>query len=136
MSNSHLAVIACERPNTVHALTGALRALAVRPFTAGTYGEVKRLVSELHPPVVFTGTALPGGTWMDVVRIARSAPEPVNVIVIGEIEDMQLYISALGQGAVDFVLPPFEANGLKFVVNSAVRDAALPRQAKALAREV
>jgi response regulator of citrate/malate metabolism len=36
------------------------------------------------------------------------ASSPVDVIVVGAKKDIGLYLSALEEGAFDFVLPPFE----------------------------
>jgi len=55
------------------------------------------------PPLVFTDTTLPDGTWVEVLHLATRAPKPVNVVVIARIADVRLYIEAMNTGAFDFV---------------------------------
>jgi len=61
--------------------------------------------------------------------MAEKFDSPVNVIVVSATEDALLYMSALERGAFDFVLPPFERQGLDFVVRSGGEDARHGRHA-------
>jgi len=132
MENPLFALLIHDRPHPFEALKEALKALAVRTFSVRTCEELDRLISQTQPHLIFSDTSFTDGTWMDVVRSAEEAPVPVNVILVGANDNMKLYVSALERGAFDFILPPFERQGLEFVVTSAARDASRRRQFQAL----
>jgi DNA-binding NtrC family response regulator len=116
------AVLVYDQPQPLESLKRVLRDLSVETCSVRTCEEAGRLVTQTQPQLVFTDTSLPDGSWADVVRIAKMASSPVDVIVVGGKEDIGLYLSALEGGAFDFVLPPFEHEALEFVIDSARQD--------------
>src|SRR5947199_1988826 len=55
---------------------------------AKTCGEAAHYLQKPNPPhLVFTDTAMPDGTWQDVLKLAAKAPKPVNVIVVARSEE-------------------------------------------------
>jgi len=133
MENTLFALLLHNRPHPLELLQHALNPLPVQTASVRTCAELKRLIPKALPYIIFCDTILPDGTWEDVVKLADRAPAPVNVIVVGANDDMKLYVSVLEGGAFDFIVPPFEAQSLEFVVTSAARNASLRRKTQAFA---
>ena len=76
------------------------------------------------PAAVFSATALDDGTWADVVFWAARASNPVPVIVVSRNENIKLHISALENGAADFIVPPFGAPEIAHVMRCASKSEA------------
>src|SRR5437667_11389238 len=73
---------------------------------AKTCGEAAHYLQKPNPPhLVFTDTAMPDGTWQDVLKLAEKAPKPVNVIVVARDADLKLYLEARERGAFDLIAP-------------------------------
>ena len=51
---------------------------------------------------------------------ARRMPSPVPVVVVSRYVDVDLYLDALEKGAWDYIVPPFRAADLAYVVNGAI----------------
>jgi CheY-like chemotaxis protein len=71
------------------------------------------------PQLVFSGVALPDGTWAEVLRLAASGKD-VPVILVSRLPDVQLYLDALESGVTDFISPPFVSAEIAHVVKCAV----------------
>jgi two-component system response regulator PilR (NtrC family) len=85
--------------------------------------------------LVFTDLDLPDGNWPDIVRLAKGAAEPVNVIVVSRLVDIPLYIRAIEQGAFDYITPPFEPADLAYIIRCAASNVLLRREIEARARK-
>ncbi|PYV32349.1 MAG: hypothetical protein DMG22_13650 [Acidobacteria bacterium] len=72
---------------------------------------------EDEEPLVFTDVTTPAGTWAEVLHAFEQAHIPV--IVVSRTVDLNLYIDALEQGASDFIVPPFIASDLSYIVHNA-----------------
>ena len=72
------------------------------------------------PSVVITDVSLPDGTWLDVLKAARSASPVKPVIVVSRVANIRLYLDVLEGGAHDFVVPPFSAFDMAYIITAAV----------------
>ncbi|HLY63825.1 MAG TPA: response regulator [Terriglobia bacterium] len=133
MKSHCFALLVHDRPDPLDLLKMALKELSIETYSVRNCEEAKRLIPQTQPQLVFTDTALPDGSWRDVIELAEKIGLPVNVIVVGTIEDVKFYLTALERGAFDFVLPPFELDALDFIVQSASQNTRIRRQAQALA---
>jgi two-component system, NtrC family, response regulator AtoC len=133
MENRFVALLVYDRAYPLEALNAALKELSVGTYSVRTCEEARRLILQTQPDLIFTDTCLPDGSWADIVDLPARFGSAINVIVVSATEDVQLYISALQRGAFDFVLPPFERQGLEFVVRSGGEDARHRRKVRALA---
>jgi len=124
--NSRLSVAVVHNHEGVFsALKTALEQQGIRVYEPRDCDELLRLFKEPgHPRLVFTDTALPDGTWKNVLALAASAREPVRVIVVAPFVDLKLYLEALESGAFDFIVPPFLASDLVHVVRCATSKSA------------
>jgi two-component system nitrogen regulation response regulator GlnG len=112
-------VVSNEDDNCFQELKGVLKKQRIEIYSAESCEEVARLLDQTHPELVFTAKFLDDGTWRDVVRLAESVAVPTNVILVGQNDDVRLYISAMDYGAFDFILPPFEEDAIAHVVRVA-----------------
>lgn len=83
------------------------------------------------PHLVFTQPKLPDGTWADIVSLAIKASKPVNVIVVGRLANVGLYLQTITRGAFDFIVPPLTGYELTHVVRCAIENVLSRREAQA-----
>jgi DNA-binding NtrC family response regulator len=131
MKAPSFALLVHDRADPLELLKSALKELSIDTYSVRSCEEARRLLPQTQPQLVFTDTTLPDGSWTDVIELAENAGSPVNVIVVGMIKDVKLYLTALDRGAFDFLLPPFKGDALDFVVQSAAQNTRLRRQAQA-----
>jgi len=94
--------------------------------------EALPLLTGPNPPhLVFTQPKLPDGIWADVVSLALKAAKPVNVIVVGRLANVGLYLQTITGGAFDFIVPPLTGYELTHVVRCAVENTLSRRDAQA-----
>lgn len=70
--------------------------------------------------VILTDVRLPDGDWKQVLQMARQSAARAEVIVVSKVADVPLYLDALEAGAFDFVVPPFRAVEIGFVIVNAM----------------
>lgn len=117
-SKVHAILISRPKSDIFGKLKQVLEHQGVVTTAAASYEEARaQFKSDAHLPVVFTDTVTPRGTWADVVE--ASAEEHVPVIVVSRLVDLNLYIDVLEKGAADFVVPPFQAADLDYIVHCA-----------------
>lgn len=100
---------------------------------ADSRAQANRMLGGLNPaPLIFTDTQPPDGTWADILAEAERAAQPVNVIVVARVVDTRFYLEAIETGAFDFLVPPFIASHLAYVVRSALDNVVTRRKARLL----
>lgn len=108
-----------ERP--VAELKLVLELQGIATIQAQSCAEVKDALTSLDPPdLVFTDAVLTDGTWADVQSLAE--PLAVPVIVVSRFVDLPFYLEVLESGASDYIVPPFHADDVAYVVRSALLD--------------
>jgi len=126
------ALFVYQQPEPMRSLQAVLERQAVVAARARSCQEARQILNKKNPPhVIFTDTALPDGSWADVLRLAAQAPQFSNVIVVARLLDTRLYIEAIEAGAFDFLAPPFVAADLAHIVHCAVDSALTRRSAEA-----
>lgn len=119
MAQQIKALLVSSSANDLMALKHILQQL-VKVTEAGSCAEARRYLSAPDPPhLVFTDTALADGTWLEVLKLAREAAKPVNVIVIARQAEVGLYIEAMETGAFDFITFNSSVPDLAHVVRNA-----------------
>ena len=86
---------------------------------------VAALVRE-RPHLVVSDLRLPDGSGLDVVRAARSMPEPPSVIVVTGYPSAETRQAALAAGATAFLAKPFAAAGLLAAIRASLSDGVGP----------
>lgn len=69
---------------------------------------------------VFVEEGLPDGTWKDVHTAASRTSDPMPVIVVSPVVDINEYIDTMESGASDYVVPPFLGTDIAHVLMAAV----------------
>ena len=125
MESGPAALLVSRDEETLLALKRSLEKLGMQIHVAQSCRQARTLLGQPNPPeLVFSDPTLSDGTWADIVSSAAQASNPVPVIVVSKAVDYKLYIDALGGGAADFIMPPFMALDVAFVVRK-VRQKAL-----------
>jgi len=131
MSGKVTALLVFHRTKPFNEIKAALGKIAVPTERAQTLAEAKLALSDANPPLLaFMESDLPDGKWSDIITLCEKASSRVNVIVVGQTIDANLYASAIEVGAFDYIAPPFEGVDLAHVVRCAA-DNALARREKA-----
>ncbi|MGH9353462.1 MAG: hypothetical protein ACRD2G_15090 [Terriglobia bacterium] len=126
------ALMVHDEEETFRDLKRRVSVLGIPSLQLRTFVEIKYFLKRLHhPALIFTATALPDGTWADVVEAAKNAAPPCPVIVVSRFVDLSLYLEALQKGAADFIVTPFTTAELESIIRSATtRLAESPDQAR------
>jgi len=115
-------------------IKAALGKIAIPTERAQTLAEAKLALSDANPPLLaFIESELPDGKWSEIVSFSEKTSRRVNVIVVGQTINANLYASAVEVGAFDYIAPPFERVDLAHVVRCAA-DNALARRETAATR--
>ena len=117
--------------NCIQELKGVLKKQQIDIYSAESCEEVARLLDQTHPELIFTAKLLRDGTWRNVIHLSESLSVPTNVIVVGDYQDISLYLSAMDYGAFDFILPPFEEDAIAHVVRAASESLRRRRESQA-----
>ena len=101
----------------------AMEGQSVRVCCAQSCQESLPLLTGPNPPhLIFTQPKLPDGIWADVVSLARKALKPVNVIIVGRLANVGLYLQTVTGGAFDFIVPPLTGFELTHVLRCAIEN--------------
>jgi DNA-binding NtrC family response regulator len=94
--------------HVVHIAETAERALAV--------------VGELSPDVILTDVRMPGMDGLELLRLIRERAPSIDVIVMSAFDDMPTVVSAMRQGAAEFVAKPLDLHDLRRVLGRVLDD--------------
>ncbi len=120
MQEKITALMLHERFRIPYTLRAALANRSIKVFRARSCAEAAGLFWEKNPPhLVFTEMGLRDGNWADVVRLAGMATQPVNVIVISPLADIEFRLEAMECGAFDCLGPPFALAHLSQIIEAA-----------------
>lgn len=112
-----------ETGGSLDALKLALEAQSVKVCSLQSFQEALPLLTGPNPPhLIFTRPELPDGIWADVVSLAHKAAKPVNVIVVGRLANMGLYLQTINGGAFDFIVAPLTGYQLTHVLRCAIEN--------------
>jgi ActR/RegA family two-component response regulator len=126
------ALLLHEQGDARDALKLALEAQSVKVCSGQSCQEALTLLTGPKPPhLVFAQPKLPDGMWADVVSLALKATKPVNVIVVGRLANVGLYLQTITGGAFDFIVPPLTGYELTHVVRCAIENVLSRREAQA-----
>jgi two-component system chemotaxis response regulator CheY len=78
--------------------------------------EAVRLTSELQPDIVTLDITMPNLDGISCLRDIKAARENVIVLMISALGQKEKVMECLRQGAVDFIVKPFDAERVKSVI--------------------
>src|SRR3954453_8584344 len=74
---------------------------------AGSLQQARAQLRKDEYNVILTEAALPDGSWLDALHLARECPQDLQVIVTDAHADARLWAEALNVGAYDLIAQPF-----------------------------
>lgn len=89
----------------------------------------------MHPDIVLLDYKLPDMTGMDILHSITANETEMRVIMITAYASLETAVTAIKEGAFDFLAKPFTPIELKKVVDKATHHLLLARQVKQLAEE-
>jgi two-component system response regulator PilR (NtrC family) len=96
-----------RRPEDGRRLSGMLHDLPLDVVQAGTLQQARTKLQQEEYDVILTEAELPDGGWLNVLHLAREAPQAVEVIVTDPQADTRLWSQVLNLGAYDLLAQPF-----------------------------
>jgi len=84
-----------------------------------TLAKARELLQSDHYDVILTEAALPDGTWLDVLRLTRTNPRELEVIVTDPQADARFWAEALNLGAYDLLTQPFYEPEVRRILSNA-----------------
>src|SRR5579872_5815969 len=123
MDTPLLALLIYEHPERFESLNATLRDLSLETYGARTWEACKELIRQYQPVLVFVELSIWNKAHDEMVKMARLADQPFNVIVIGSLPDIEQYVATMEQGAFNFLAPPFSHDTLTLAVHTAAADA-------------
>lgn len=94
-------------PEDAQCLSQMLYALPLALDHVGTVRQARAKLRQKDYSVVLTESALPDGTWLDVLQETRESPQEAEVIVTDPQADARFWSEALNLGAYDLLAQPF-----------------------------
>lgn len=112
-----------------------LKRLGFSVSTADRGDKALDAVKKIFPAIVLLDLKMPGMDGMEVLDRIRKIDEAILVVVITGYATVETAITAMKQGAYDFIPKPFEPDQLRIVVNRAAEKVRLTREARKLEEE-
>ena len=75
-------------------------------------------------PIIITDLKLPGPSGLDILRAAKELDESVAVLIMTAFGSVDEAVTAMKEGALDFIQKPFELPHLLLLVKRALEDQA------------
>ncbi|MBI5884112.1 MAG: sigma 54-interacting transcriptional regulator, partial [Elusimicrobia bacterium] len=108
-------------------LSEDLTAAGYKTLTADDVPSAVALINKESPDIVLTDLRLGpgGGTGLEVLRAARQADPGMPVILMTAYADLASAVSALREGAADYISKPLQLAGLKITLQRVLETAVL-----------
>jgi len=103
--------------------------------TAGTGEEALQKISTRKPDILLLDYKLPGMSGLDVLEKVISGGSEMAVVMITAYASLETAVTAVRQGAFDFLAKPFNPGELKSAIKKAAQHLILARHVKKLAEE-
>jgi DNA-binding NtrC family response regulator len=122
MTDQLCAFLIYEHTEPFKELEGILKNLSVETWSINTCDSAERLFAQHEPSLVFVEISVWERESERLAELAKKATLVLNVIVVGALTDINLYVSSIKRGAFSFIAPPFAHDGLNILVHSAAMD--------------
>ena len=94
-------------PEDARQISQMLQRLPLAVDFAETLQQARAQLRKDEYDVLLTEAALPDGSWLDALHLAREYPHDLQVIVTDPHADARLWAEALNLGAYDLIAQPF-----------------------------
>jgi DNA-binding NtrC family response regulator len=133
MTDPLFALVIHDHDEALKELEGILKDLSVESWRITNCDSAESLIAQYKPSMIFIGLPVWERSHQQLVDLCRKADLALNIIVVGTMPDIELYVAAIERGAFSFIAPPFTHDGLNIIVHSAAIDARERRDAMARA---
>ncbi len=116
MRDGAFALLIHDNTEPLEPLKAALQDMASDTFNVHSPDLVKVLRAGAQPQVILVDTGLPEEAWAGVFTLMESGDVPLNVIVMGTRNNLERYLTAMGRGSFNLVVPPFVLESLGYVI--------------------
>src|SRR3990167_5324332 len=117
-------------------LSKALEKKGYHIFQAREGNEVIRFIEKENIDVAILDIRMPGLTGLQVLEKIKSIPNPPETIVVTAQDSMENAVTAMKQGAFDYLTKPFDLEEVCLVVDRAVEKRELRSELKELKKNV
>jgi DNA-binding NtrC family response regulator len=128
MNSQERVLIVDDEPDMVENVARILRHVGYRCLRVTEAERALALLESERPDLLITDLRMPGIDGMDLLHAARGLDPPVPVIVITAFATVESAVTAIKQGAFDFLPKTFSVDQLVVVVERALRQRALQRE--------
>lgn len=109
----------CGNRDEARKLSEMLDTVPVALEHARTLAQARSRLRNTDFEVILTDSAFPGGTWLDVLHLARESTREIRVIVTNPQADARFWAEALNLGAFDLLTQPFDEYEVQRIVQNA-----------------
>ena len=102
---------------------------------AASLAEGLSLLARYRYDLVITDLKLPDGLGLELIRTARSGPQPPDVILMTAFGTVETAVEAMKLGALDYLIKPVPLEEFAFRIDRVVRLRQANQRAESLARE-
>ena len=89
---------------------------------AGDATEALARVTERVPDLVLSDMRMPGETGLDLLKLLRERSPDTDVVLMTAYEDMTTIVTAMREGAIDFIVKPIALDTLERLVDRVFED--------------
>ncbi|MDD2716413.1 MAG: sigma-54 dependent transcriptional regulator [Candidatus Wallbacteria bacterium] len=120
----------------LNALADTLKSEGYEIFTAGNGSTALKLLSDADFDLLITDLRMSGLSGLDLLQKARELHPSLIVIVMTAYGTVEAAVSAMKQGAFDFIEKPFSYDKIRFSIQRALNTTTLIRENTELKREL
>jgi len=113
-------------------LSRSLSARVARVDVARTFAQAEAMLAENDYDIVFLDINLPGGSGLDLFGHATSGPRTPSVVVMTAEATMQNAVTAMRQGAFDYITKPFDMDMIEILTERILEYRAMSAELGAL----
>jgi DNA-binding NtrC family response regulator len=110
-------------------LSEAVSEWAAEVRVAADATEALARVAERAPDLVLTDVRMPGDSGVDLLKLLRERAPDTDVVLMTAYEDMTTIVTAMREGAVDFIVKPIALDALHALVDRVFEDRSTRRRA-------
>ena len=123
MTNAARTVLVVDDDNDIRAsLADFLADEGAQVSVAATAEEALSLMSGVRPELVISDVRMPGLSGLDLLRLIRERAPATDVVLMTAFDDMPTIVTAMRQGASDFLTKPIDLADLRAVLSRVFSD--------------
>ena len=122
MSESRQILIVDDDTAIRTSLAEAVSEWAAEVRVAADATEALARVAERAPDLVLTDVRMPGDSGVDLLKLLRERTPDTDVVLMTAYEDMTTIVTAMREGAVDFIVKPIALDALHDLVDRVFED--------------